>query len=304
MLHSDTKAVGAQSRKSSRLIWLRDPKQRQGRRQNADTLHILVERKHGSRTQRRSGATPGDITRAVDRGANRFSNEGKEFTRLRDELNQQRRELPWEEVTKNYVFDGPDGKQTLAALFESRSQLVVYHFMFGPDWDAGCPHCSFWADNFNPIIVHLNQRDVSMVAISRAPLGKIEEYKNRMGWNFKWLSSLGNDFNLDFQASFPPEDLNKGVVFYNFKDQKEKSSEREGASVFYKDSTGKIFHTYSTYARGIDLMNTAYNYLDLVPKGRDEGNRSQFWVRRHDEYEKSVGTDRTFVAIQENRAKK
>jgi predicted dithiol-disulfide oxidoreductase (DUF899 family) len=143
-----------------------------------------------------------------------------------------------------------------------------------------------------------------MVAISRAPLGKIEEYKNRMGWNFKWLSSLGNDFNLDFQASFPPEDLNKGVVFYNFKDQKEKSSEREGASVFYKDSTGKIFHTYSTYARGIDLMNTAYNYLDLVPKGRDEGNRSQFWVRRHDEHEKSVGTDRTFVAIQENRAKK
>jgi predicted dithiol-disulfide oxidoreductase (DUF899 family) len=233
-----------------------------------------------------------------------FLTKEKEFTRLRDELNQQRRELPWEEVTKNYVFDGPDGKQTLAALFESRSQLVVYHFMFGPDWGAGCPHCSFWADNFNPIIVHLNQRDVSMVAISRAPLGKIEEYKNRMGWNFKWLSSLGNDFNLDFQASFPPEDLNKGVVFYNFKDQKEKSSEREGASVFYKDSTGKIFHTYSTYARGIDLMNTAYNYLDLVPKGRDEGNRSQFWVRRHDEHEKSVGTDRTFVAIQENRAKK
>jgi predicted dithiol-disulfide oxidoreductase (DUF899 family) len=210
----------------------------------------------------------------------------KEFTRLRDKLDQQRRELPWEAVTKNYVFDGPDGRQTLGDLFEGRSQLIVYHFMFAPDWDAGCPHCSFWADNFNPNVVHLNQRDVTMVAISRAPYRKIAEYEKRMGWSFKWLSSLDTDFNFDFQASFRPEDLKKGTVFYNFKEQKESSSEREGASVFYRDASGKIFHTYSTYARGIDLLNTAYNYVDLMPKGRDEGNRSQFWVRRHDEYGK------------------
>jgi predicted dithiol-disulfide oxidoreductase (DUF899 family) len=210
----------------------------------------------------------------------------KEFTRMRDELNQQRRDLPWEAVTKNYVFEGPDGRQTLGDLFEGRSQLIVYHFMFGPDWDAGCPHCSFWADNFDPIVVHLNQRDVTMVAISRAPYRKITEYKKRMGWSFKWLSSADTDFNFDFQASFRPEDLKKGSVFYNFKEQEETCPEREGASVFYTDASGKIFHTYSTYARGIDLVNTAYNYLDLVPKGRDEGSRSQFWVRRHDEYAK------------------
>jgi predicted dithiol-disulfide oxidoreductase (DUF899 family) len=210
----------------------------------------------------------------------------KEFTRLRDELNQQRRELPWEAVTKNYLFEGPDGKQTMGDLFEGRSQLIVYHFMFGPDWNAGCPHCSFWADNFDPIVVHLNQRDVTMVAISRAPYRKITEYKERMGWSFKWLSSAATDFNFDFQASFRSEDLAKGTVFYNFKEQEETSPEREGASVFCTDASGKIFHTYSTYARGIDLVNTAYNYLDLVPKGRDEGSRSQFWVRRHDEYDK------------------
>jgi predicted dithiol-disulfide oxidoreductase (DUF899 family) len=205
----------------------------------------------------------------------------KDFTRLRDELSQKRRELPWEEVTKTYVFEGPDGKQSLADLFESRSQLIVYHFMFAPDWEAGCPHCSFWADNFNPIIVHLNQRDVTMLAISRTPYKKIEAYKKRMGWSFKWLSSSGN---FDFQASFRPEDIARGEVFYNFRTQPMSISEREGASAFYKDANGRIFHTYSTYARGIDLMNTAYNYLDVVPKGRDENGRSQFWVRRHDEY--------------------
>ena len=208
----------------------------------------------------------------------------KEFTHLRDELSQRRRELPWEEVTKNYVFEGPDGKESLADLFDNRSQLIAYHFMFGPDWEAGCPHCSFWADNFNPIIVHLNQRDVTMVAISRAPYEKLEAYKKRMGWSFKWLSSSGTDFNFDFQASFRPEDLARGEVFYNFRSQPMSISEREGASAFYKDTNGRIFHTYSTYARGIDLMNTAYNYLDIAPKGRDENGRSQFWVRRHDEY--------------------
>lgn len=216
-----------------------------------------------------------------------FLDKEKEFTRLRDELNQQRRALPWEAVTKEYVFEGPDGKETLADIFDGRSQLIVYHFMFGRDWEAGCPHCSFWADNFNGIIVHLNHRDVSMAAISRAPYDNIAAYKKRMGWDFKWLSSGSTDFNFDFYASFRPEELAKGKVFYNYKIRPERSSEREGASVFYRDSDGKIFHTYSTYARGIDLVNTAYNYLDLVPKGRDEGDRGQFWVRRHDEYETS-----------------
>lgn len=208
----------------------------------------------------------------------------KEFTRLRDELAEKRRALPWEEVTKTYAFEGSDGMRSLADLFEGRSQLIVYHFMFGPEWDAGCPHCSFWADNFNPVIVHLNQRDVTMLAISRAPLKKIEAYKKRMGWTFKWLSSNQTDFNFDFQASFKSEDVDAGTVFYNFKMQPPLSSEREGVSVFYRDEKGKIFHTYSSYARGIDLMNTAYNYLDIAPKGRDEDGRNQYWVRRHDEY--------------------
>jgi predicted dithiol-disulfide oxidoreductase (DUF899 family) len=223
----------------------------------------------------------------------------KEFTRLRDELSQQRSELPWEAVTKNYVFEGEQGQKTLAELFQGRSQLIVYHFMFGPDWDAGCPHCSFWADNFNSIIIHLNQRDASMVAISRAPYSKLAAYQKRMGWNFAWFSSAGTDFNFDYQASFPPEALKKGRVFYNYKEQAEETSEREGTSVFYKDASGKIFHTYSCYARGIDLMNTAYNYLDLTPKGRDENGRPQYWVRRHDEYSKNVPVDRNLVAITE-----
>ena len=208
----------------------------------------------------------------------------KEFTRLRDQLSKMRRDLPWERVDKHYVFDGPDGKQTLADLFEGRSQLVIYHFMFGPDWDAGCPHCSRWADNFDNIIVHLNQRDVSMVAISRAPYKKLAAYKKRMGWNFKWLSSFETDFNFDFQASFTPEELETKIAFFNFTKQDPGVSEREGVSVFYKEPNGKVFHTYSTYARGIDMLSVDYQYLDLVPKGRDEGDRGPFWGRRHDEY--------------------
>ena len=208
----------------------------------------------------------------------------KEFTKARDALSRVRRDLPWESVAKEYTFDGPKGKETLADLFEGRSQLVVYHFMFGPNAKVGCPHCSFWADNFNPIIVHLNQRDVTMVAISRAPLARLEEYKKRMGWSFKWLSSGNSDFNVDFQASFKPEDVKAKKAMYNFVIYNDlEETEREGISVFHKVD-GKIFHTYSTYARGIDLMNTAYNYLDLVPKGRDEGNRGPFWLRRKDEY--------------------
>lgn len=210
----------------------------------------------------------------------------KEFTRLRDELSQQRRDLPWEVVSKEYVFDGPDGKQTLSELFDGRSQLVVYHFMFGPDWEAGCPHCSKWADSFNGGIAHLNQRDVTMVAVSRAPCGKLEAYRKRMGWNFKWVSSFESDFNFDYHVSFTPEEVARKEAFYNFAMQDPHSSEREGVSVFYKDSTGSVFHTYSTYARGIDMLSVDYQYLDLVPKGRDEAGRGPFWVRRHDEYDK------------------
>jgi len=213
----------------------------------------------------------------------------KEFTRLRDELNRQRRELPWEAVDKDYVFDGPAGKQTLPDLFEGRSQLIVYHFMFDPSWDAGCPHCSFWADNFNGIVVHLNQRDVSLVAVSRAPYEKLVAYQKRMGWTFKWVSSGGTDFNADYNVSFPSEGEAKKEAFYNFRLQDPGDTEREGVSVFYRQPTGRIFRTYSTYARGIDLLNTAYNYLDLAPKGRDEGDRGPFWLRRHDEYGVEIG---------------
>jgi predicted dithiol-disulfide oxidoreductase (DUF899 family) len=211
----------------------------------------------------------------------------KEFTRLRDQLNQQRRDLPWERVEKSYAFEGPNGKETLSDLFDGRSQLVVYHFMFAPDWHAGCPHCSHWADNFDRVIVHLNQRDVTMIAVSRAPYSKLIVYEERMGWNFKWVSSFDNDFNFDYQASFTPGQLAEKRAFYNFVEQDPGVSEREGVSIFYKDRKGDIFHTYSTYARGIDMMNVDYQYLDLVPKGRDENGKGPFWVRRHDEYQGS-----------------
>jgi predicted dithiol-disulfide oxidoreductase (DUF899 family) len=210
----------------------------------------------------------------------------KEFTRLRDQLSRQRRDLPWEAVSKEYVFEGPNGKQTLSELFDGRSQLIVYHFMFGPDWDAGCKHCSFWADNFNGIIVHLNHRDVTMLAVSRAPFSKLAAYKKRMGWNFKWVSSSETDFNFDYHVSFTPEELAKKAAFYNFTIQDPDSSDREGVSVFYKDPTGSVFHTYSAYARGIDMVNVAYHYLDLAPKGRDEAGDGPAWLRRHDKYDR------------------
>ena len=212
----------------------------------------------------------------------------KEFTVLRDQLNQQRRELPWKAVNKEYLFEGPNGKETLTDLFDGRSQLIVYHFMFDPSWDAGCPHCSFWADNFNDIIVHMNQRDVTMIVASRAPYSKLAEYKRRMGWDFKWVSSYDSDFNFDFDVSFTPEELDKKEAFYNYNLQDTNSPEREGVSVFYKDPASQVFHTYSAYARGIDMLNVAYHYLDLVPKGRDEEDHEfrQFWVQRHDEYSK------------------
>ena len=211
----------------------------------------------------------------------------KEFTKLRDELSRQRRALPWVRVDKPYTFDGPRGTQTLADLFGKQSQLVVYHFMFSPDWDAGCKHCSFWADNFNGIDIHLRHRDVSFVAISRAPLAKIEAFKKRMGWNFNWVSSFHSDFNYDYQASFRPQDIASGAVFFNYRKENMDMTDREGVSVFYKDQSGAIFHTYSCYARGIDMVNGAYQFLDLVPKGRDEEalEFTQAWVRYHDRYE-------------------
>ena len=214
----------------------------------------------------------------------RFLRKEKAFTGLRDRLSAERRGLPWERIEKEYVFDGPDGKETLAELFGGRRQLLVYHFMFLPEWDAGCPSCSFWADNFDDNIVHLAHRDVTMVAVSRAPYRKLAAYRKRMGWTFKWLSSAGNDFNYDYQVSFRPDELADGRAVYNYKRGDPGISDREGVSVFYKEPRGAVFHTYSAYARGIDILNAAYNYLDLVPKGRDEAGHAftQFWVRRHD----------------------
>jgi predicted dithiol-disulfide oxidoreductase (DUF899 family) len=211
----------------------------------------------------------------------------KEFTRLRDQLSQQRRALPWVRVEKRYMFEGPGGKATLIDLFEARSQLIVYHFMFDPAWEAGCKSCSFWADNFNGIIVHLNHRDASMVAISRAPYEKLAAYRARMGWSFKWFSSSGNDFNRDYDVSHTPEELAKGEAYYNYTRQKPYASEAPGISVFFRDGEGAVFHTYSCYARGLDMLNGAYHYLDLLPKGRDEDSLPfhSSWLRRHDEYE-------------------
>ena len=212
----------------------------------------------------------------------------KEFSRLRDELSQARRDLPWEKVEKQYVFDGPKGKETLADLFDGRSQLIIYHFMFDPEWTEGCKSCSFIADHYNSSIIHLEHRDVTMVTVSRAPLAKLEAFKKRMGWSFKWVSSFGSDFNWDYDVSFKPEDVAKKQVYYNYTIQSFPAAEGPGISVFYKDPDGGgIFHTDSTYARGIDLLNTAYNILDLAPKGRDEDNLefTQSWVRYHDRYE-------------------
>ena len=211
----------------------------------------------------------------------------KEFTGLRDSLSQARRDLPWEKVEKAYTFDGPDGKQTLADLFEGRSQLIVYHFMLGPGWEEGCKACSFLADHFNPAIVHLGHRDVTMIAVSRAPLPEIETFKQRMGWTFKWVSSFESEFNGDYHVSFSEEALKQESVYYNYTMMEFPVAEASGVSVFLKDGEGQIFHTYSCYARGLDPLITAYTYLDLVPKGRDEADLSftMEWVRLHDSYE-------------------
>ena len=211
----------------------------------------------------------------------------KEFTRLRDELSRQRRELPWEKVEKEYVFDTPSGKEMLAGLFAGRSQLIVYHFMFGPGWEQGCPSCSFLADHLDGAAAHLANRDVTLVVVSRAPLAQIEAFKKRMGWRFKWVSSYDSDFNYDFHVSFTQDDLAKGEVYYNYDVGKFQSEELSGRSVFYKDANGDVFHTYSSYARGGDILLGTYNLLDLTPKGRNEtgpNHNLTDWVRHHDRY--------------------
>ena len=213
-----------------------------------------------------------------------FLEKEKEFTKLRDELSRARRALPWEKVEKPYVFDGPDGAESLSDLFAGKSQLVVYHFMFNPADEAGCPHCSFWADHYDGMIPHLRQRDVSFVVISRAPRSRIAAFQQRMGWKFKWLSSGETSFNYDFGASFRPQDVGKPV--YNFGTLAPGVADREGLSVFTRDASGAIFLTYATFARGIDMFNGTYQILDLVPKGRDEDpEATQDWVRHHDRYD-------------------
>jgi predicted dithiol-disulfide oxidoreductase (DUF899 family) len=216
----------------------------------------------------------------------------KEFTRLRDQLSRERRGLPWERVQKEYVFEGERGQASLRDLFEGRGQLVIYHAMFNPDtagpgtpWtaDAACFTCSWWMDNFNGIAVHLNHRDITIAAASLAPYPALAAYKQRMGWSFPWYSSVGTDFNFDYHVSFTPDELRAGTVEYNYQPTPFPVSEAPGISVFLQEG-GEIYHTYSTYARGLDMLNVAYHYMDLVPKGRDEGGQSVSWLRRHDEY--------------------
>jgi predicted dithiol-disulfide oxidoreductase (DUF899 family) len=211
----------------------------------------------------------------------------KELTRLRDKLSRQRRELPWVLVDKNYLFDAPSGRESLADLFDGRSQLIIYHFMYGSDWAERCPSCSFWADNFNGVDIHLSHRDISLVAVSTAPLNTLNAYKKRMGWTFKWVSSNGNNFNHDYDVTFTPEEMRGDGVYYNYRVSKFPSEEAPGVSVFYKSEDGDIFHTYSCYARGLDMLNGAYHFIDLTPKGRDEDGLAftMAWLRRRDQYE-------------------
>lgn len=218
----------------------------------------------------------------------------KAFTRQRDELSRQRRELPWTKVEKKYVFDGPIGKETFDDLFDGRSQLMIYHFMLGPGWVEGCKSCSFLADHIDEALKHLRHRDVTLLVVSRAPLAEIEAFKKRMGWHFKWVSSNGADFNYDFHVSFTKEEMAKGKVNYNYGLMQPPVDELPGLSAFYKKG-GEVYHTYSTYGRGLDILLGAYNYLDMAPKGRDEEELafSMAWVRHHDRYDESEVIDST-----------
>ena len=209
----------------------------------------------------------------------------KDLMRRSDEVAQLRRQLPWVQVEKNYVFQGPDGPVTLADLFDGRSQLIVQQFMLAPGWDQGCKSCSYMADHTDGMTTHLAHRDATMVAISRAPLAEIERFRKRMGWQFKWVSSYGTDFNYDFGVSFTPEQVAQGKINYNFANQPIPVEELPGVSVFAKDEAGNVFHTYSTYGRGVEVMMGTYRMLDLTPKGRDEDGKNMAWVRHHDRYE-------------------
>jgi predicted dithiol-disulfide oxidoreductase (DUF899 family) len=222
-----------------------------------------------------------------------FLKKEKEFTRLRDELSRQRRALPWEKVDKPYVFEGPQGKVPFADLFGGRSQLAIYHFMLGPGWKEGCPSCSYLADHFDGMTIHLANRDVTFAVVSRATYPEIAAFKQRMGWKFRWLSSSGTDFNYDYQVSLRPEDRAQKQVYYNYEMTEFPSEERPGLSVFAKDASGAIFHTYSTYARGLDILVGTYNVLDTVPKGRDEAGlkHTMAWVRHHDNYGEGYSVD-------------
>lgn len=210
----------------------------------------------------------------------------KELTRQRDALRHCRMAMPWERVEKSYEFEGPNGIVSLADLFDGRSQLIVYHFMFAPDWKKACKQCSFWADNFNGVVIHLNHRDVTLTAISRAPFSSLNAYKERMGWTFPWFSCNGGDFNFDYHVSFTPNEIAENKMYYNYVVQGRGVSDEQGVSVFLKNERDEVFHSYSCYSRGIDGLNCAYQYLDLVPKGRDEDafKFPMVWVRQHDEY--------------------
>jgi predicted dithiol-disulfide oxidoreductase (DUF899 family) len=215
----------------------------------------------------------------------------KELLRAKDELRRQTRDMPWVKVDKSYVFEGAGGKETLGELFAGRSQLIVKHFMLGPDWQEGCVGCSFGADQVDGSVVHLINHDVMFVAVSRAPYPKISAFHERMGWHFKWVSSFGSDFNFDYHVSFTEEDKERGKVFYNFETMDWASDELPGYSVFYKDDKGDIFHTYSTFARGTELVGGVYGFLDVTPKGRNEppGGNLTAWVRHHDKYAEKAG---------------
>lgn len=223
-----------------------------------------------------------------------FLKKEKELTRQRDALAKERQELPWVAVDKEYVFEGPNGKENLSDLFDGKSQLIIYHFMFQPDWTEGCKGCSLQADHYNPVIVHLRERDANLVTISRAPFDKIEPFRKRMGWTFKWLSSSGSDFNEDFHVSFNVDPKEQKQVYYNYEMTTFPSSEGPGMSAFFKDEDGKIYHTYSTYGRGLEEFLIIYSLLDIVPNGRNEKNLPypHAWLRHHDRY-----GDQTFKDI-------
>jgi predicted dithiol-disulfide oxidoreductase (DUF899 family) len=232
-----------------------------------------------------------------------FLQKEKQYTRLRDELTRERMELPWEKVTENYVFDGPNGKVTLSDLFDGRSQLIIQHFMFGPHETTGCVGCSFSADSIDSSRLHLENHDVSLVAVSRAPIEVLEAFKKRMGWHFQWVSSGNNNFNYDYHVSFHKSDLEKGSVYYNYgmlEGLSHTTEDLPGLSCFYKDAAGDIYHTYSTYARGGELQLIVYNYLDIAPLGRNEGEGLTDWVRHHDKYQSGGKVDPTGKYHEEN----